>query len=272
MGDPWGMARRWAIISSCTFSNFHFVYILTLKPCLDTCHLLTHSFPRMQDQGSPQKQWTCKAANPQTQRMALPSLLPLRMLPEPSQASSTHQHANDECHEWGTTCPSHNTCHFPILPMLPPLPTLALASVTQSPPTHSHACPTQGRMSHCGVKHTNAAPLANLRTWAVSEPMHLFHHQQLDDFHHYQLSQPRNTAQQCHLTLTMLLRGFLVGLSVIPMHGLVYPQVSWNPYPDPSEPVPTPRVWVFMGSPGIPQGYPWQSLWGSHCLEKTGMH
>ena len=102
--------------------------------------LLMHSFPHMQDQGSPQKWQMCKAANPQTRRMALLSLLPLRMLPEPSQASSTHQHTNNKCHKRGTTCPSHNTCCFPILPMLPPLPTLALASVTQSPPTRSHAC------------------------------------------------------------------------------------------------------------------------------------
>src|SRR6266567_980250 len=31
-----------------------------------------------------------------------------------------------------------------------------------------------------------------------------------------QPSQPRNTARRCHLTFAMLLRGFLVGLSVVP--------------------------------------------------------
>jgi len=45
------------------------------------------------------------------------------------------------------------------------------------------------------------------------------------DLYYYQLSQPRSTARRCHLTFAMLLRGFLVGLSVAPMHGLVYPRV-----------------------------------------------
>jgi hypothetical protein len=49
-GDPWygrpaRYVRRGAIIGSPTFSNFHSVYILTLKTCLDTRRPLTHPAP-----------------------------------------------------------------------------------------------------------------------------------------------------------------------------------------------------------------------------------
>ena len=156
---------------------------------------------------------------------------PSQMLPEPSQASSTHQHTNDEC-PW-----MRDRLH---ILQQSPLPHLANA------PPIVNSC--------TGICHPKAHPPVHVHAYARSN-------KPSQGQAHYQLSQPHNIAQRSHLTLAMLLRGFLVGLSVVP------PCTGWY-IPGFHETLTlthqAPRVRVFAGmntgSPGIPQGYPWQSL------------